>query len=174
MLHMASTGCQWRRLPKDFPPVSTAQRYLAVQARKREGHEVSPSAGVLDNQAVKAAEADGVGGYDAGRKIRGRNGAPAVPKSTRRACPWRHRPFADSTSAGPTAGDPLPRLRGEAGRGDSSSPGLRARGQVTSSSRRSITESTSRIFWPRFSSRGPSLTEYSAAARPLRPVLATL
>ena len=109
-------------------------------------------------------------------RFRGRDGAPAVLESIRCACPWRHRPFADSASAGgPTAaGKPLPRLRGDAGRGSSGSPGLQARRQVTSSSRRSITESTSRIFWPRFSSRGPSLTEYSAAKRPLRPVLATL
>lgn len=46
--------------------------------------------------------------------------------------------------------------------------------QVTSSNRRSITLSTSLILGPRFSSRGPSLTEYSAAERPLRPVFATL
>lgn len=25
ILYMASTGCQWRALPKDFPPVSTVQ-----------------------------------------------------------------------------------------------------------------------------------------------------
>ena len=54
------------------------------------------------------------------------------------------------------------------------SPARKRSVQVTSSSRRSITESTSRMFCPRFSSRGPSLTEYSAADRPLRPVLATL
>ena len=28
VLYMASTGCQWRMLPKDFPPVSTVQRYF--------------------------------------------------------------------------------------------------------------------------------------------------
>jgi transposase len=28
VLYMASTGCQWRLLPKDFPPVSTVQRYF--------------------------------------------------------------------------------------------------------------------------------------------------
>lgn len=28
VLYMASTGCQWRQLPKDFPPVSTVQRYF--------------------------------------------------------------------------------------------------------------------------------------------------
>ena len=149
-----------------------------MRARKREGREVSPSVGVLDNQAVKAAEAEGVGGYDAGRKMK--NQGPR-----RRSC----RAGIDTLRLPPVA-PPVrrqrlcqeadrhrktpPRLRGEAGRGGSGGAGLQARRQVTSSSRRSITESTSRIFWPRLSSRGPSLTEYSAAARPLRPVLATL
>jgi transposase len=26
--YIASTGCQWRQLPKDFPPYSTVQGYL--------------------------------------------------------------------------------------------------------------------------------------------------
>ena len=28
ILYVASTGCPWRYLPKDFPPVSTVQRYF--------------------------------------------------------------------------------------------------------------------------------------------------
>ena len=28
ILYIASTGCQWRMLPKDFPPCSTVQRYF--------------------------------------------------------------------------------------------------------------------------------------------------
>ena len=28
ILYMASTGCQWRQLPKDFPPYSTVQSYF--------------------------------------------------------------------------------------------------------------------------------------------------
>ncbi len=28
ILYMASRGCQWRMLPKDFPPMSTVQGYL--------------------------------------------------------------------------------------------------------------------------------------------------
>jgi len=30
LLYIASTGCQWRMLPKDFPPCSTVQRYFYV------------------------------------------------------------------------------------------------------------------------------------------------
>lgn len=28
LLYIASTGCQWRMLPKDFPPYSTVQGYF--------------------------------------------------------------------------------------------------------------------------------------------------
>ena len=28
ILYMAATGCQWRMLPNDFPPVSTVRRYF--------------------------------------------------------------------------------------------------------------------------------------------------
>jgi transposase len=28
ILYIAATGCQWRQLPKDFPPMSTVQGYF--------------------------------------------------------------------------------------------------------------------------------------------------
>jgi len=143
--YVLRTGCQWRQLPKDFPPRSTVYNYfwewtrygvldrihhvLLVKVREMEGREASPTAAIIDTQAVKATEKGGLQrdpvGYDAAKKTKGikRNvivdtiglllGIAVIPaniqdrdcaadliRKTRRLFPWIVKIFADGGYAG--------------------------------------------------------------------------
>lgn len=76
LLYLLETGCQWRHLPKDFPPRSTVWEYfdlwsydgtlariheaLYLALREAEGREASPNAAIIDSQTVKSAEKGGL------------------------------------------------------------------------------------------------------------------
>ncbi|PDT73116.1 IS5 family transposase [Bradyrhizobium sp. C9] len=88
ILYILSTGCQWRALPKEFPPYSTVQGYfyawrdtgrwqkivkrLVRRARQQLGRKPSPTAAVIDSQSAPTTQAGGARGYDPGKRICGR------------------------------------------------------------------------------------------------------
>ena len=75
LMYILSTGCQWRYIPKDFPPRSTVYNYfvwwqcdrvldrihhaLYVECREGAERQASPTAAIIDSQSVKSAEKGG-------------------------------------------------------------------------------------------------------------------
>lgn len=87
MLYVLKTGCQWRMLPKEFPPWKTVYGYLrrwrldgtwdvAMQAlretaRQKAGRKAEPSVAIIDSRSVKSASKGGSAASMRERKPRG-------------------------------------------------------------------------------------------------------
>jgi putative transposase len=93
IFYILKSGCQWRMLPRGFPPWKTVFHYFrawrvngiwermnrALRRRLREklGRDPEPSAGIVDAQSVKTTGVGGEqrgfdGGFDGGKKVRER------------------------------------------------------------------------------------------------------
>ena len=86
--YIATTGCRWWQLPKDFPPVSTVRYHFhrmrndgtfavigelpTVASRLVAGRDSGPGAAIIDSQSARTTESRGISGYDAGKKVKGR------------------------------------------------------------------------------------------------------
>jgi len=89
IFYLKKTGCQWRLLPKDFPPYEMCYYYFRKWTTSKKWQEInkavtelfrvknkkqaSPSVGIVDSQTVKSSEW-GVPekGFDGNKKIKGR------------------------------------------------------------------------------------------------------
>jgi len=94
LLYVLSTGCQWRALPKEFPPRSTVFDYFArwqadgtlgrihsalyVRCREQAKRSPTPTVCIVDSQSVKSAEKGGASligrGLTQANKSKGRSG----------------------------------------------------------------------------------------------------
>ena len=102
------TGCQWRQLPKDFPPHTTVYNYfwewtrygvidrihqtLLERSREACGRQPDPTAAIIDTQVAKATEKGGSplirSDMMRARKLRALS---ATPSSTRKVTSSRSR-----------------------------------------------------------------------------------
>ena len=87
MLYVVKTGCQWRFLPKDFPPWQTvygcfrrwqldgrwakAMKALREEAREKAGRDKEPSVAIIDSRSIKSAGKGGNVATTRERKPRG-------------------------------------------------------------------------------------------------------
>jgi transposase len=85
---LLKTGCQWRRVPREFGKWNTIYAYckawrqagvwakrmdaLRQGERRRQGRQAEPSAGRVDSQSIKAATQATEVGFDGGKQVKGR------------------------------------------------------------------------------------------------------
>jgi len=84
VLYLVKTGCQWRLLPKEYPPYSTVHSVfrrmrikgvweqvtalLVQKTRQNADRDENPSYALIDSQSVKTTSAAEERGIDGGKK----------------------------------------------------------------------------------------------------------
>src|SRR5271165_3998311 len=87
IFYLLRTGCQWRLLPREFPPCGTVYHYFQAwqnsavwvhlhrvvyeQARRHTGRAACPSVVIMDGQSVKTTERGGARGFYAHKRVKG-------------------------------------------------------------------------------------------------------
>jgi len=84
LFYITKSGCQWRMLPKEYPPWQTVYDYfkqwceqgiwedildiLNQRNRLKQGRQAQPSYGIIDSQSVKTQYNSDERGIDGGKK----------------------------------------------------------------------------------------------------------
>jgi putative transposase len=88
IFYLLRTGCQWRPLPRDYPPRSTVYHYFSAwrargiwrqlqwelhkRARVTAGRAAYPTVVIMDGQSVKTTERGGTRGFGGHKRVRER------------------------------------------------------------------------------------------------------
>ena len=88
IFYLLRSGCQWRLLPREYPPRSTVYHYFRAwrsrgvwtelqwelhrRSRLAAGRAACPTVAIMDGQSVKTTERGGPRGFDGHKRVKGR------------------------------------------------------------------------------------------------------